>query len=331
MPLEIIGTGKYLPSKIVHNSIFEGKELYHYDKDGQEILEKGVKKTTKSSSKWIEENMGPLQRRRAADDEYVHSMGAIALQEALKDAGKGPEVLDAIIAGTVSSQKKWPSSAMYIQETVGARNVKDCYDVYAGCSGFVAGLRIAQGLGELYHGTYAVLGMDTLSKFGKPEDVNMPLWGDGAGAAILSYTDKNKGILASCFYSDPFDGNLDLIVNGPGDTLLMPNGNAVFKKGVHSLVKSAREVMAKAGWEEKDILLIAHQANIRMLEKAGEILHLRPEQLFVNIAKYGNMSSATCIIAIAEAREQGRISEGTKVVITVVGASLNTGAAAIQF
>jgi 3-oxoacyl-[acyl-carrier-protein] synthase-3 len=161
--------------------------------------------------------------------------------------------------------------------------------------------------------------------------VNAPLFRDGAGAMVLGYTEERKGILASVTGSNPMKGNLRLIYD---HGYLYMNGNPVFKPAVRMMSHATEEIMEALGWTKDDILLIPHQANRRIIDAVGNALGYSvdeaKEHVFVNIARYGNMSAATCPIALDEALRSGRITPGSKLVVVSFGSGFVWGAFGVQ-
>ncbi len=329
----ISGTGYYLPEKVVDNSEFEGKILSPYWYDAKVVMEDGKPKKVKCSSEWIEKRMGALERRYSADDEYVHDMGAKASMMALDNAGITAKDLDGIIVATATSKHNFPSTAVLIQEILGADNLKDIpIDISSACAGYNKALIDASRIVKNEPGlNYLVIASETLSKLLREGDLNNPLFGDGAGAAIVSYTDEDKGILAYSMDSDPFGGKSMLINHDSEQKMNMPEGNKVFREAVTKMPNLAKDVIEQLNWDIDDIYLIPHQANIRIINKIKKICSCSDDQVYVGIEKYANMSGATCAIGLAEGRESGKIKEDTKVILTAIGSGLVTAAVGIQF
>lgn len=318
MVSKIVGVGHYLPEKVIRNSYFEERNpLFHYDKN-----EERTGDPIFTSDEWIMKRMGVAERREAGKDEYVHHLGAEAAKRALENAGMEPDSLDGIMLATVTQKEKFPSAAIKVQKLIGARNVKEAFDIGAACAGFPLTLHLADLAVQASHWTYLAIAVDTLRKITDDTDVNAPLFGDGAGAAILSYTSEKRGVLAYSAGSDPFDGKDELIFQGKEEKLRMPEGKYVHREAIESMVSLAEDIKNQLGWSNEDIdLFIPHQANIRILNQVAERLGLEGK-VFINIEKYGNMSPATCAVAYSEAVEQGRIKEGSKVIVVAFGSGL---------
>src|SRR3989344_2157627 len=318
MVSKIVGVGHYLPEKVITNSYFEERNpLFQYDQNEERTGEPII-----TSDEWIMRRMGVAERREAGKDEYVHHLGAEAAKRALCMAGMQPDDLDGIMLTSVTQKTRFPSAAIEVQKLIGARNVKEAFDIGAACAGFPLALYHADLAVQASRGNYLVVAVDTLRKITDDTDANAPLFGDGAGAAILSYTDKREGILANSSGSNPFDGKSGWILQGESGKLRMPEGKSVMREAIESMVSLSKDIKNQLGWDNKDIdLIIPHQANIRILKQVGERLGLEGK-VFINIEKYGNMSPATCAVGMSEAVEQGKIKEGSKAIIVSFGAGL---------
>src|SRR3989344_2098218 len=302
--LEIVGTGSYLPCEVVGTDEFVGREKWAY---------------------------GIYERRRSSADEWPSDMGYVASQRALERAGVSPKDLVGIIVATVSERINFPSAAVKIQLRLGAENVCIAYDLQNACAGYPVALMTANALSRDFPGYWLAVASEVLTKINDPTDINSHLFGDGAGAAVLHSTRENKGILKCYSESKPFEGMSEMIFRGQNpDCIRMPNGRAVFKKAVGSLVGSVMSLKKDLKWERADVY-IPHQANERIIAEVERRLSEDGAIVYRNVAKYGNMSAATCAVALDEAIRDGTIGEGNRVILTSFGAGLVTSAVALQF
>lgn len=322
--VKIAGTGSHMPDKILTNADLE--------------------KIVQTSDEWITTRTG-IKQRHIADENTASSDLAIAAgRKALADAGIAPEQLDAIIVATITPDMPFPSTACFVQKGLGAVNAA-AFDVGAACAGFIYGLTVAKALIE--SGTYKyvlLVGAETLSKITDWKDRNTcVLFGDGAGAMVLMRTDEPTHILST--YTGA-DGRHDTLLYVPGggsrhpatpDTIqnslhcIKMEGKEVFKVAVTKMAEAAHKALEIAGLKAEDIaLFIPHQANLRIIEAIEKRLDVPPEKVFVNLQKYGNMSSATVIVAFDEARREGRIKTGDLVELVAFGGGFTWGAVIVR-
>lgn len=320
----ITGLGKYLPDKVMTNH------------DLEEIVD--------TSDEWIKTRTGIEQRRIAADDQAASDLGIEAANEALKDAELDAEELDLIIVATITPDMMFPATACIIQDKIGAKNAA-AFDLEAGCSGFVYGVSVAANFIE--SGMYEhvmVIGTEVLSKIMNWEDRGTcVLFGDGAGAAVLSAADEG-GILATDLGSDgsgadtlyqPAGGSRNPAshetIDSAGHFLYM-EGTPVFKFAVKTMGQASLKVLKKAGVKKEDVnLLVPHQANTRIIGAAAKRLKLTDDQVYVNLPEYGNTSAASVPIALTEAKEKGLLNNGDKVVLVAFGAGLTWASAVLEW
>ena len=324
--LEIIGTGRYLPQEIVRTEEFEGRKMWAYDKFGNKIGESRTFYTQK-----LIDLTGITERRKAFADEWPSDMGYFAAQSALQKACIDVDSLVGIIVATVSEKKNFPSAAVKIQERLGARNVKVAYDLQNACAGFPTALMNANSSSRDFNGYWLVVASEVLTKVNDYTDINSHLFGDGAGAAVLGPTDTGKGILGVYSRSEPFEGNLEMIFRGENpDCIRMPDGAGVLRRAVDAMTESVISLKKDLNWERVDVY-IPHQANERIIAGVERKLRGDGAVVYRNISRYGNMSSATCAVALDEAIGDQTIKDGSKVIITSFGAGLVTSAVAIKF
>ena len=332
----ILGAGHYLPAKVLTNQFFVDKNpFYEWTPQGYD-LENPVETT----DEWIQQMMGIKERRWVAPGEDVHHMAKNALTMALENAKLTPNDLEAVIVATVTQEnpRQFPSVACQVQEMIGANNVGYAFDVGAACAGYTTAMAIADALmGKYQLGPVAVVGVERLSKMVDYKDKNSPLFGDGAGAVILQREeDPHRGIMWAKGKSNPHEGRKDWIYRDDQGKLRMPCGNQVLKEATRELTEICREGLSTlrtpsgGKWDDEGLLDmgIFHQANIRILEGVQKRLRLTDQQVFRNIDRYGNMSSASAAVALSEAYEQGKIKEGSRVIMACIGSGMVTSAVA---
>lgn len=322
---KILGTGKSLPKKILTNADLE--------------------KMVDTTDEWIRTRTGIQERRIASSEEASSDLAAAAAREALSNADVKPEDLDAIFACTCTPDMVFPSVACLVQSALGAKNAA-CMDISAACSGFIYGISAAKSFIE--SGAYKkilLIGVDTLSKITNWEDRSTcVLFGDGAGAAVISAEEGDSGILAVYTASD---GSKADVLKVPGGGTRKPvskevleeksntiqmDGPEVYKLAVTKMVEASQKALALAGVKAEDLtLIIPHQANLRIIESVAKRLALPAGRVFINVQKYGNMSAATTIIALDEAQRGGKIKRGDLVELVAFGAGLTWGAAVIRW
>ncbi|MBH0166131.1 ketoacyl-ACP synthase III [Fictibacillus sp. 7GRE50] len=304
----IIGMGSYIPEKILANSDLE--------------------KMVDTSDEWIRTRTGIVERRIADESMTTSHMARFAAEEAIKDAGISAEEIDLIVVATVTPDNPFPSVACQLQESLGAKNAVGM-DVSAACAGFIYGLVVGKQFIET--GTYKnvlVVGAEKLSKITDWKDRNTAvLFGDGAGAAILSNVSEGRGILSFELGSDG-TGAKHLYQ----DEFIHMNGREVFKFAVRQMGETSLNVVHKAGLTKEDVdFLIPHQANIRIMEASRERLELPKEKMVMTIDKFGNTSSASIPMALKEALKDGRIKEDHTIVLVGFGGGLTWGAVALRW
>lgn len=322
---KIIGTGKFIPKKVLTNFDLE--------------------KMVETSDEWIRTRSG-IQERRIADETEASSDLAIqAAKLALEDAKISADQLDAIFISTCTPDMFFPSVGCIVQSALGAKNAF-AMDISAACSGFIYGIATAKSYIESGSAKKILLvGVDTLSKITNWKDrTTCVLFGDGAGAVILSLEEGESGILSVYLGSD---GNQANILKVPGGGSRQPfsqqvlddkshtiqmDGPEVYKLAVIKMVEASEKALQLAGKKAEDLkLIIPHQANLRIIESVAKRLHLNSESVFVNVQKYGNMSAATTPIALDEAQKEGKIQRGDLVELVAFGAGLTWGATVIQW
>ncbi len=324
--LEVIGTGSYLPAEIIETDYFEDRELWAYDKNGNRIGE--PRRFTKQK---LIDLTGILRRRKSAPNEWPSDMGYNASKIALERAEVEVDSLVGIIVATVSERDNFPSAAVKIQERLGAKNVEVAYDLQNACAGFPIALNTANALSRETRGNWLVVASETLTKLNDYTDINCHLFGDGAGAVVLGGAQNGRGIRMSYSKSEPFeDGSGMIFRDSRANCIRMPDGAGVLRRAVDAMYNSVVFLKNKLSWERADVY-VPHQANDRIITGVEKRLKEDNAKVYRNISEYGNMSAATCAVALDEAIRDETIKDGSRVILTSFGAGLVTSAVAIQF
>ena len=298
-----------------------------------------------TSDAWITERTGIKTRHIAAPDQATSDLAYEASLKALADAKTKPEELDMIIVATETPDYKYPSTACLLQAKLGAKNAA-CFDLSAGCSGFVYALGI--GSQSIVSGLYKkilLVGAETLSRIINWTDRNTcVLFGDGAGAAVLGRVDDGYGVLSLELGADgtggehliqPAGGSRNPTthetVDAYGQCVHM-DGQDVFKFAARKMPAACKKVLQKAGMTIDDIaLLVPHQANLRIIDNAIDRLKIDRERVWINIDKHGNMSAACVPVCLTEAQEAGRLKKGDNVIMVAFGAGLTWAGALVKW
>ena len=323
---EIVSTGRYVPANIVTND--------------------DLARRMDTSDEWISTRTGIRARRIAPECEHAADMGAAAARIALERAKVDPGEVDILILSTATPDRWLPSTACDTQALLGCGNAM-AFDIMAACSGFLYGLSMAEGYIAAGRGEVAlVISTEKMSAIVDWTDRSTcVLFGDGAGAAVVKPANgSGRGILASRLRSD---GNLAQLLWRPAggarvpltpevlarkDHLVRMEGREVFKNAVRSMAEASHSALQHAGLTAADVdLMVPHQANIRIIEATAKYAGIPMEKVFVNLDRYGNMSSASIPVALDEAREQGLIGPGSNVLTAAFGAGLTWGAMAWRF
>ena len=312
--VEIVGTGRYLPEKVLTNADLE--------------------KMVETSDEWIRERTGIGERRIARADEGAAAMGAEAARKAMAKAGVEPGEVDILIVSTATPDRLLPSTACDLQAILGAGNAM-AFDISAACSGWLYGLTLAEGYLAAGRGEIAlVVGSEKMSAITDWEDrATCILFGDAAGAAVLRRATGDRGILSSHHKSD---GNLANLLYRPGGGALSPmsaevladkghlvkmSGREVFKNAVRSMTDASITALQLAGLTGDDIdLLIPHQANIRIINATAKYAGIPMEKVYINVERTGNTSSAAIPVALDEAIEKGFAGPGSVILTAAFGA-----------
>ncbi len=323
---KIIGTGSYVPEKVLTNIDFE--------------------KIVDTSDEWIVSRTGIRERHIASDEEDTSDMCVEATRGALDAAGLKPTDIDLVLSATVTPDYRLPSLSCMLQKKMGL-NSAATMDVVAACAGFIHALSVGKAF--ISGGSYKrilVLGAEKLSTITNYEDRNTCiLFGDAAGAVILAPSDDESGILATYLKSD---GRLDGLLNIPGGGTHLPfgrngqynnwlhninmNGNEVFRHAVRFMGDAALRVVKEAGLTPDQVdLLIPHQANIRIIKATADRMGLPMNKVYINIERFGNTSAASVPLALDEAVRTGCVKKGDHIVSVAFGGGLTWGAVIIRW
>lgn len=322
--VKISGTGSYFPKKVLTNADLE--------------------KMVETSDEWITTRTGIKERRIAAKNEATSDLSLEASKEALKAAGMKADELDCILVATVSGDMTFPSTACFLLDKLGIKDIP-AFDLSAACSGFIYGVSIAKAYIEsgLYK-NILLIGAETLSRFTNWEDRNTcVLFGDGAGAMILSASETNDDVLSVFLGAD---GSYADLLDMPGGGSRNPStletvqeklntihmkGKEVFKVAVTKMALAAEKALEIAGKKPEDInIFIPHQANIRIIEAVAKKLDVSMDKVFVNIHKTGNISAATTITALDEAIKTKKLKKGDLVELIAFGGGFTWGATILR-
>ena len=314
----IVGTGSYLPQKVLTN--------------------RDLELAVDTTDEWIYTRTGIRQRHIAADDEKTSDLALKASRSALRAAGIAPGDLDLIVMATTTPDMVFPSTACLLQAKLGVRNCP-AFDVQAVCSGFVYGLATADSF--MRSGQYRnalVVGAEIYSRILDWSDRSTcVLFGDGAGAVVLR-RDCTPGIMSTHLHADGSYAN-QLSVPGTvcggkvsGRPLLQMDGGGVFKFAVKALDDLVEETLAANGMQKSDIdWLVPHQANIRIIQASAKKLGLSMEKVVVTVDRHANTSAASIPLALDEAARDGRIRAGQHVLLEAVGGGFTWGAALVKW
>jgi len=318
----IIATGGYLPERILTNHDLE--------------------KMMDTSDEWIQKRTGIKERHIAADHQVTSDLACQASKQALKRAGITADKLDMIIVGTCTPDMTLPAVALHLQRKLGVgKNGCAAVDMNAACSGFLysmatANAYIRSGMAK----TILVVGAETLSRIVNWEDRSTAvIFGDGAGAAILTQDNDSRGIIESELHAD---GDYAYLMIAPGNgTFHAPSGNYTkihmeghdtFKIAVRHLENVSRSVLQKAGVKPKEIdVVVPHQANVRIISSVAKRLDIPMKKCILTIDHHGNTAGASIPLALNEAVENGRITDGDMILFNAFGASITWGSMLVRW
>jgi 3-oxoacyl-[acyl-carrier-protein] synthase-3 len=324
----IVGTGTYLPARRVTNDDL--------------VTQMGID----TSDSWIRERTGIGARRIAAADEATSDMSTAAAKQALEMAKLDAKDIDVIIVGTISPDMPFPAAAAFVQAKLGNHDAA-CFDVSAACAGSLYALSIADAF--IKSGQYRnalVIGAELLTRIVDWSDrASCVLFGDGAGAMVLKpETRPEHGILSTHLHTD---GRQTNILNIPGggsrapfsqkvldarDHLVKMNGREVYKTAVRALEHVSHEALDKNGVKPKDVThVIAHQANLRILEAVMKRLEIPLEKCHLNIEEVGNTSSASVPLTLDQANRKGALKDGDLILMMAIGGGMSWGSALVRW
>ncbi len=322
----ILGIGAYSPEKVLTNQDLE--------------------KMVETSDAWIVERTGISERHIAADDEASSDLATQAGRRAIADAGLTPEDIDLLICASVTGDMPFPATACFVQANLGLKNAA-AFDIAAGCTGFLYGLNLAQGL--IRSGSYKrilLIGGEVLSRtLDWTDRATCVLLGDSAGAVVLGPAGEDEsGILATRVASDGTKADL-LYIPGGGSRnpsshrtvdermhYFKMNGRETFKHATRNMAAIAKQVLGDSGLGLEDVdLLVPHQANLRIITYIAEQLGMPMEKVYTNVQRYGNTSSASIPLALTEAKERGRLKAGDVVLMVAFGTGLTWGATLLRW
>ena len=320
----IAGTGSYAPARVLTNADLE--------------------RMVATSDEWIRERTGIRERRIAATGEACSDLAVQAGKRALTAAGLAATDLDMILVATCTGDYPLPATACLVQHQLGATKAAAC-DLSAACCGFVYALSVADAYVKNGMRHVLVIGSEVMSAITDWTDRNTcVLFGDGAGAVVVSASDGERGILSTHLRSDGALCELIMVPGGGSRTppsekviaerlqYIKMKGNETFKVAVRTLEEIARATLSANGLRVEDLdLYVPHQANVRILKAVMERLGLPIEKVLLNLDRYGNTSAASIPIALDEAVREGRIKEGSLVMLGAFGAGLTWASAVIRW
>jgi 3-oxoacyl-[acyl-carrier-protein] synthase-3 len=316
--ISITGLGCHVPPRVVTNDEIAG--------------------LVDTSDEWIRDRTGIRERRIAAEGEAISDLAIPAARRALAMAGVEATALDLLIVATVTPDMTFPSTATLVADALGVSGIA-AYDLSAGCTGFVYALAQAHAmLAAGYAQRALVVGGDILSKVVDWTDRStLVLFGDGAGAVVLEGVERG-GFLGFELGADGGGASKLLLPNSgtrrfeESDRYLRMNGGDVFKFATRVMVSSAEEILAACEKTVGDVdVYVPHQANVRIIDYAARKLGFADEKVVVNVDRYGNTSSGSIPLALADAADDGRLQPGRLVLLTGMGAGLTWGSALIEW
>jgi 3-oxoacyl-[acyl-carrier-protein] synthase-3 len=322
MHSRIAGTGSYLPERILTNADFE--------------------KMVETSDQWIVERTGIRERHLAGAGEYTSDLAVAAARRALEAAGVTPASIDLLIVATTTPDRVFPSTACIVQAKLGIANSSPAFDIQAVCSGFVFALATANNFIRAGQArTALVVGAETLSRITDYTDrTNCILWGDGAGAVVLT-ADDEPGIISTHIHADGRHQDLLYVDGGPSMGLaegttngpyMRMQGNSVFKVAVNTLDAIVDETLAANGLQKTDIhWLVPHQANVRIIQATAKKLGMSMDQVVLTVDKHGNTSAASIPLALDTAVRDGRIKRGETILMEAFGGGFTWGSALVKY
>ena len=318
----VLGTGSYLPEKVLKNS------------DLAAMVE--------TSDDWIVQRTGISERRIAAEGELTSDMATVACERALADAGLEAKDIDLIVLGTSTPDNTFPATAVAVQDRLGIRHGA-ALDLQAVCTGFVYALSTADALLKAEHGSRAlVVGAETFSRILDWTDrTTCVLFGDGAGAVVVEAQEgtgklSDRGVLTSHLRSDGQHKHKLFVDGGPSSTgtvgHLRMEGKEVFKHAVGMITDVIEAAFQATGTGPEDIdWFVPHQANRRIIDASAKKLGIAESKVVCTVGHHGNTSAASIPLALDEARRDGRIKEGQLVMLEAMGGGFTWGSALVRW
>lgn len=324
--VRISGWGAYAPSTVLTNA--------------------DLARLVDTSDDWITSRTGIRERRVAAPHETTATMGAIAGKRAVAVAGLAPDDIDLIVLATLTPDHLTPATAVLVKEALGNHRAA-AFDIGAACSGFVYGYATAHAYVQSGMARHAlVIGSELLTRFLDFSDRSTCiLFGDGAGAVVLSASDEEGGGLGGLELTADPDGAWNIWIPAGGarrptseatisaaEHYMRMDGRETYRFATRTIASSALAAVQRAGWTPDDIdLIVPHQANVRIIESVAKGLGIPMDRFFINLDRYGNTSAASVPMALAEAVDAGRLQPGSKVLFVAFGAGFTSGAAAVTW
>ena len=314
----ILGTGSYLPDRILTNADLE--------------------KLVETNDQWIVDRTGIRERHIAAEGEFTSDLATQAARAALESAGLAIDDIDLLLVATTTPDLVFPSTACIVQSKLGMTNGRPAFDLQAVCSGFIYALSVADQFIKTGMAKNAlVIGAETLSRITDWNDRgNCILWGDGAGAVVLGAS-AEPGIIATHIHADGRHKELLRTTTGPSTgmhepALMRMEGNPVFKMAVNTLDRIVDETLEANGLQKSDIdWLVPHQANIRIISATAKKLGMSMDRVVTTVAGHGNTSAASVPLAFDVAVRDGRIQRGQTVLMEAFGGGLTWGSALLKY
>jgi 3-oxoacyl-[acyl-carrier-protein] synthase-3 len=325
---KILGIGSYVPEKILTND--------------------DLSKMVDTSDEWILSRTGIRERRIAASDQATSDLCVIAARRAIENAGIDPEKIDLILVGTITSDLRFPSAAVFIQNKLGLKNIP-CFDYNVACSGTQYGIGLASslltGVGR-YENILLICGDKMTSVVDWQDRTTCVLLGDGAGAIVFSSVDSEEENSVIDVLLGANGGLWDLLMIPAGGSLeptseetlknrshfFKMKGKDVFREAIKVMGACSQEILRRNDMTVHDVdFVVPHQANRRIIEALQEKLEIPDEKICVTVDKYGNTSESSCIIAMDSLMQAGKMAKGSKILSVGFGAGLTWGAAILKF
>jgi len=323
LPVSVLGWGTAVPERRLTNADLEA--------------------SVDTNDQWIVERTGIRERRIAAPTETSSTLGTAAAADAIKRAGLSPADIDLLVLATASPDTLLPHTAAFVGDALGLRC--GSFDLSAACAGFIYELVVGASLVQSGYDHVLIVGAETLSRITDPEDRStVILFGDGGAAAVLGRSPNGPGLLA---WDLGCDGSAAALIEIPAGGGRLPEsmttvaerghymkmqGQEVFRRAVRAVAESSMVTLERAGVSVDDVAwFVPHHANLRIIEAAAKRLGFEPGRTITNIEHYGNTSSASIPLALFEAVEDGRVTDGDLVLCSGVGAGLTWGSALLRW